>query len=480
MLQTTRSSHDIFTQEKGNQMLIEQIYTSCLAQASYYLESEGEAIIIDPLRDPSPYLRRAEESGANIKYILETHFHADYVSGHEALAKEADAFIVFGPTARAEFVFHEAEHKELLYFGNATIEVLHTPGHTMESVCFLLKDEFLINQALFTGDTLFLGDVGRPDLAVKSDLTSKDLAKLLYRSIYSEILPLEDSIIIYPGHGAGSACGKKMSKSTHGTLGEQRQTNYALQNLSENEFIEQVLSGIPSPPRYFPKNVQLNREGVQPFSDVLHSSDIAIDTVSFELLAAKRNTILIDTRSGNHFAKGHIPNSINIGLGGDFASWVGTLVEDLKQPILLVCDLGHEVEAITRLSRVGYDGVIGYLKGGISEWIKSGKMVDFIEQIQANELRHHEATMILDVRKDEEFKVEHLKCVSLTHIPLDQLISRVSELKNDASYYIHCAGGYRSLIACSWLKARGFHQVVNIKGGFEALKMTDLVRSDDT
>lgn len=459
-------------------MIIEQIYTGCLAQAAYYIESQGEAMIIDPLRDTRPYIHRAQQSGAQIKYIMETHFHADFVSGHQALAQETGATIVYGPTAQAEFQFHEGQDGEEFTLGELKIQLIHTPGHTMESSCFLLKDPQGQSHALFTGDTLFLGDVGRPDLAVKSDLSQEDLAKKLYHSLYTKLLALPDELILYPGHGAGSACGKKMSKETVGTLGEQRSTNYALQNLSEEQFVQEVISGQSAPPQYFPKNAILNKMGVEAFSEVLEDSGVELEPDAFELIANEKNALVIDTRPGVEFAQAHIPRSINIGLGGQFASWVGTLVEDLSQEILLVCTPGQEEEAITRLARVGYDNTLGYLKGGFPRWQAEAKQTDSLKQVSAVELAQEVDPQVLDVRNDNEFLSQHLLTQDLLHIPLDKLNSRMSEIDDSKTYYVHCAGGYRSLIAASLLKARGHHKIVDVQGGFGALKETQLPQSN--
>lgn len=459
-------------------MIIEQIYTGCLSQAAYYIESQGEALIIDPLRDTKPYLDRASQSNAQIKYILETHFHADFVSGHQALAEQSGAKIVYGPTAQAGFDFHEAQDGELISLGDITIKVIHTPGHTMESTCFLLQDAEGKDHALFTGDTLFLGDVGRPDLAVKSDLTQEELAQKLYHSLYTKIMPLSDDLILYPGHGAGSACGKKMSKETVGTLGDQKATNYALQNLDEAEFVKQVVTGLATPPQYFPKNAVLNKMGVDAFSEVLNQSGVELSPEHFEIIANEKAALVIDTRPGAEFAQGHIPKSINIGLGGQFASWVGTLIEDLKQPLLLVCTPGQEEEAITRLARVGYDNTLGYLKGGFTSWTEANKESDSFEQIDAEQLLDIEKPLVLDVRNENEYISHHLNLEGLEHIPLDKLNSQVDQLSTAKPLYVHCAGGYRSLIAVSLLKARGVHNVVDIRGGFGALKETQLPMSD--
>lgn len=465
-------------------MKIEQIYTGCLAQGAYYIESDGEAVIIDPLREVQPYLDRAERNQAKIKYVLETHFHADFVSGHLDLSKKTGAPIVYGPNASPEFVFYAAKDGEELKVGKATIKVLHTPGHTMESTCYLLKDENGKEVGLFSGDTLFIGDVGRPDLAqkVKSDLTQEKLASYLFDSLRNKIMPLADDIIVYPAHGAGSACGKNMSKETTDTLGHQKQTNYALRaDMTREEFIKEVTTGLVAPPAYFPLNVMLNIKGYESIDTVLERGLQALTPEAFEVAANETGALLLDVRNAQDFAKGFIPNSINIGIDGSFAPWVGAMIPDIKQEILLVCDPGREEEVVTRLSRVGYDQVIGFLQGGIESWKKSGKELDVIESITVAELAHKQANNptlnILDVRKKSEFLSEHI--VEAENAPLDVINDSMSQIDRNKTYYVHCAGGYRSMIFVSILRARGFENLVDVKGGFKSIKESNLFRITD-
>ena len=463
-------------------MIIEQIYTNCLAQGAYYIESNGEAAIIDPLREPQPYIERAQKNGAQIKFIFETHIHADFVSGHVDLAKKTGATIVFGPNAKTTFNCYNASDNEEFKIGNITIKVLHTPGHTLESVTYLLIDENGKNHAVFTGDTLFLGDVGRPDLAIKSDLTEKDLAGMLFESLRSKIMTLNDDVIVYPAHGAGSACGKNLSKETVGTIGEQKQTNYALRSeMSKEEFVKEVLEGISPPPQYFAKNALLNKTGYSDLDQVLDSGNTPLSVDLFEELAENNNTLILDVRTQQEFVKNHIPGSIFIGLNGGFAPWVGTLIKDITQPILLVVPEGKSEEAVTRLARVGYDNTIGYLDGGIESWINAGKKRDQITSITANEFEQHtknETINVLDVRKDGEYQSMHLRGNNIQHFALDYINKQLDLISSDKKYYIHCAGGYRSVIAASILKANGFHNIVDIAGGFAALKNTNLEVSD--
>jgi len=463
-------------------MIIEQIYTNCLAQGAYYIESNGEAAIIDPLREPQPYIERAQKNGAQIKFIFETHIHADFVSGHVDLAKKTGATIVFGPNAKTTFNCYNASDNEEFKIGNITIKVLHTPGHTLESVTYLLIDENGKNHAVFTGDTLFLGDVGRPDLAIKSDLTEKDLAGMLFESLRSKIMTLNDDVIVYPAHGAGSACGKNLSKETVGTIGEQKQTNYALRSeMSKEEFVKEVLEGISPPPQYFAKNALLNKTGYSDLDQVLDSGNTPLSVDLFEELAENNNTLILDVRTQQEFVKNHIPGSIFIGLNGGFAPWVGALIKDITQPILLVVPEGKSEEAVTRLARVGYDNTIGYLDGGIESWINAGKKTDQITSITANEFEQHtknETVNVLDVRKDGEYQSMHLRGDNIQHFALDYINKQLDLISSDKKYYIHCAGGYRSVIAASILKANGFHNIVDIAGGFAALKNTNLEVSD--
>lgn len=447
-------------------MKVEQIYTGCLAQGAYYIESNGEAVVIDPLREVQPYIEKAEKDNAKIKYVLETHFHADFVSGHLDLAKKTGATIVFGPTAKPGFEAHVAEDGEILNVGNIQIKVIHTPGHTMESTCFLLIDENGKETSLFTGDTLFIGDVGRPDLAQKviADLTQEKLAAHLYDSLHNKIIPLADDIIVYPAHGAGSACGKNMSKETTDTLGNQKKTNYALQPMTKEKFIEEVLDGLMPPPGYFPENVLMNIKGYESIDEVLNKGTQALSPEAFETAANETDALLLDTRDAQTFAKGFIPNSINIGIDGNFAPWVGTLIPDIKQTILLIADEGREEEIVTRLARVGYDNTIGYLKGGFDAWKNAGKETDTIESISVDELakrmEENPNLNILDVRKKSEHFSEHM--IDSENIALDYINEHIAEVSKDKTYYVHCAGGYRSMIFNSILRARGYDNLIDV------------------
>ena len=456
-------------------MKIEQIYTGCLAQGAYYIESEGEAAIIDPLREVEPYIKKAASNNARIKYVLETHFHADFVSGHLDLASKTGAEIVFGPTAEPSFPIHSAKDGEVLSLGDIKIKVLHTPGHTMESTCYLLIDEEGKETALFSGDTLFIGDVGRPDLAqkVKAELTEDLLAGHLFDSLRNKIMPLPDDIIVYPAHGAGSACGKKMSEEKSDTLGHQKNTNYALNpKLSKEKFKSLVLEGLMPPPGYFPLNVLMNIQGYDSIDKVLERGQHALSPAAFEAAANETSALILDTRHAQDFGKGFIPNSINIGIDGNFAPWVGIMIPDIKQEILLVTDEGREEEAVIRLARVGYDFTIGYLKGGFKAWKEAGKEIDHIESITAEELaaivETDPHTHILDVRKKSEHISHHLLHVQNT--PLDNINESMAMIDKSRKHYVHCAAGYRSMIFISTLKARGFNNLVDIKGGFTAIK----------
>lgn len=451
-------------------MKVEQLYTGCLAEAAYYIESEGEAVIIDPLRETKPYIDRAAADGAKIKYVLETHFHADFVSGHIDLAKETGATIVFGPTAVPNFKAHVATDGEVLKVGKVSIVVLHTPGHTMESSTFLLRDENGKDYAAFTGDTLFIGDVGRPDLAVKSDLTREDLAGHLFDSLRNKVMTLADDVIVYPGHGAGSACGKKMAKETESTIGLQKELNYALRaDMTREEFVTEVTTGLVDPPQYFPKNAVMNKMGYDSFESVLQRGVVARSTVEFDQIANQEEAVILDVRSEKEFVKGFVPNSISVGIDGQFASWVGTLITDLKQPILLIAPEGREEEAVTRLSRVGYDNCLGYLNGGIEAWLKAGNEIDTMESISAEEFAaRQQDTAVLDVRRKSEFDAEHV--VGAQNLPLDFINRNMNEIDRERPYLVHCAGGYRSVIAISILKARGFDNLINVEGGFKAIK----------
>ncbi len=464
-------------------MQIEQIYTGCLAQGAYYIESNGEAAIIDPLREVEPYLKRAAKDGATIKYVLETHFHADFVSGHIDLAEKTGAAIVYGPTAQPGFTAHVAEDGEKLQLGDVTITVIHTPGHTLESTCFLLTNENGKDVALFTGDTLFIGDVGRPDLAqkVKAELTEDVLASHLYDSLHHKIMPLADDIIVYPAHGAGSACGKNMSKETTDTLGNQKKTNYALQDMNRDEFIRQVLTGLTPPPAYFPENVLMNIQGYDRIDDVLNRGLQALDPAAFETVANETDAILLDTRDAQVFANGFIPNSINIGINGNFAPWVGALIPDIRQRILIIADDGREEEVVTRLARVGYDYTVGYLKGGIEAWKAAGRETDTITSVGVDELaRVRESDphlAILDVRKQSEHDSEHV--IGAQNVPLDYLNERLSEVDKDKTYYVHCAGGYRSMMFISILRARGYENLIDIQGGFKSISESGKFATSD-
>ena len=452
-------------------MKIEQIYTGCLAQGAYYIESEGEAAIIDPLRESKPYIERAEKHKASIKYVFETHFHADFVSGHVDLAKKSGATIVYGPYAHPTFEFHSATDGEIFELGKVKIKTLHTPGHTMESTTFLLIDERGRDCAIFSGDTLFIGDVGRPDLAQKSHYTQDDLAGLLYDSLRNKIMPLSDDVVVYPAHGAGSACGKNMSSETSDLLGNQKRSNYALRtNMTKEEFIREVTDGLLPPPKYFAANVAMNKSDTVGLDYVLKTGNIGLDVETFEAFANHEGAIVLDTRSKEHFMTAHIPNAIFIGIDGDFAPWVGTLIPDLKQPIIFLAEQGREEEVVTRLSRVGYDNTLGYLKGGMDAWVLSKKEINNITSISASDLKSklNNDIDVLDVRKPPEFNAKHLQ--DATSFPLDYINDMIGELSKNKEYYIHCKSGYRSLIATSIMKSRGLHNVININGGIMAIE----------
>jgi len=461
-------------------MKIEQLYTGCLAQGAYYIESEGEVAIIDPLREIQQYIDKAKANSAKIKYILETHFHADFVSGHVDLANKTGAKIVFGPGATTDYDIHSASDGEELKVGKLTLKVLHTPGHTLESTTYLLKDKNGKDHAIFSGDTLFLGDVGRPDLALKSDLTKNDLAAMLFDSLRNKIMPLADDVIVYPAHGAGSACGKNLSKETVGILGEQKRTNYALRaDMTKTEFIKEVLDGIAPPPQYFAKNAMMNKMGYDAIETVLKTGDVPLNPEEFEAIANHESALVLDVRPQADYIKGHIPNSIFIGLNGGFAPWVGALITDIKQPIVLVVPEGKSNEAVTRLSRVGYDNTLGYLEGGIDAWKAAGKDIETLASISAEEFANRAKASdinVLDVRKDGEYQSMHLE--NAQHLSLDFINEKMNEINKDKTYYVHCAGGYRSVIAASILKARGFDKLVDIAGGFGAIKQTDLTTTE--
>jgi glyoxylase-like metal-dependent hydrolase (beta-lactamase superfamily II)/rhodanese-related sulfurtransferase len=461
-------------------MKIEQIYTGCLAEAAYYIESNGEAAIIDPLRETQPYIDKAASNGATIKYILETHFHADFVSGHQELAARTGATIVFGPTAAPGYAAHVAKDGEVLTLGGVTIKVLHTPGHTMESATYLLKDESGKDYAIFTGDTLFIGDVGRPDLVqkVKAEIKPDYLAGLLYDSLRHQIMPLADDVIVYPGHGAGSACGKNMSKETTDTLGHQKAVNYALRpGLTRDAFIKEVTAGLVEPPQYFPYNVLMNVQGGIPGMDeIIKKGTRPLTPAKFLRVWENEDALVIDTRRKDVFSQGFLPGSIFIGLDDNFAPWVGTLVSNLQQPLLLVTDEDRVEEAVVRLSRVGYDNSIGFLKGGIAAWKAAGYETDALDEINAdvfaNLYQGDKKVNLLDVRRESEYNTQHVE--GAVNFPLDFINQHMNELDKNKEYYLHCAGGYRSVITSSILKARGYNQIVNIQGGFKALSGTGL------
>lgn len=466
-------------------MKIEQIYTGCLAQGAYYIESNGEAAIIDPLREVQPYIERAKQANAKIKYVFETHFHADFVSGHVDLSKATGAPIVYGPTTMPlGFDAIVAEDNQEFKIGNITIKLLHTPGHTMESSCFLLLDENGKETALFSGDTLFIGDVGRPDLAQKvvEDLTQEKLASHLFDSLRNKIMVLPDDLTVYPAHGAGSACGKNMSKETTDTLGNQKATNYALRaDMTKEEFIKEVITGLTAPPAYFPLNVMMNIQGYDNIDQVLERGTQALSPEAFEAAANETGALILDTRHAQEFAKGFIPNSVNIGIDGSFAPWVGAMIPDIKQQILIVAEPGREEEIVTRLARVGYDYAIGFLAGGFKSWADAGKEVDSIRSISADELAEIQAKdssiNILDVRKKSEYDSEHI--MNATNAPLDYINESMLQVDKNKTYYVHCAGGYRSMIFASTLKARGYDNLIDVDGGFKAIKETEKFNVSD-
>ena len=462
-------------------MKIEQIYTGCLAQGAYYIESNGEVAIIDPLREVQQYIDKATADKAKIKYIFETHFHADFVSGHVTLSEKTNAPIIFGPNAVTNFKSHIAKDGEVFQLGDITITCLHTPGHTMESSCYLLKDKNGKDYAIFSGDTLFLGDVGRPDLAqISGKMTQADLAGMLFDSLRNKVMPLADEVIVYPAHGAGSACGKNLSKETVGSIGNQKATNYALRlNMTKEEFVTEVTDGLLPPPAYFPLNVKMNKEGYGDVQNIIKDAK-AFDAKTFELVANESSALILDVRNELDFENGHIPNSIFIGIDGGFAPWVGALITDNQQPILLVTPIGREEETITRLARVGYDNTIGYLSGGFDSWKNAGFEIDTLNSVSAQELeailiqaqKNNKVESVFDVRKPGEYEAEHILDVPST--PLDFINQYIAEFPKEDNFYLHCAGGYRSVIAASILKSRGYHNVVNILGGFGAIKNTHI------
>jgi len=462
-------------------MQIEQIYTGCLAQGAYYITSNGEAAIIDPLRETQPYLDRIERDGVKLKYIFETHFHADFVSGHVDLSKETGATIVYGPTAKPEFEATVATDNQFFEIGNIKIKVLHTPGHTMESSTYLLIDENGKNHAIFSGDTLFIGDVGRPDLAQKAaSMTQEQLAGLLFHSLRDKVMTLADDVIVYPAHGAGSACGKNMSKETVSTIGNQKATNYALRaNMTEAEFVKEVTDGLLPPPAYFGMNVAMNKKGYNSFENVLDLGMKALTASEFEATAEEIGALILDTRNNCDFAKGFIPQSINIGVDGDFAPWVGALIADVKQPILLITEVGREKETVTRLSRVGFDNLLGHLEGGFETWKKATKEIDTVNRINAEQFKNDVKigeSKIIDIRKASEYSAEHIE--EAYSKPLANINDWIKEINPKEHFFLHCAGGYRSMIAASILQARGFRNFTEIEGGFNAIAKTDVPRTD--
>jgi glyoxylase-like metal-dependent hydrolase (beta-lactamase superfamily II)/rhodanese-related sulfurtransferase len=461
-------------------MKVEQIYTGCLAQGAYYITSNGEAAIIDPLRETAPYLERLSKDGVKLKYIFETHFHADFVSGHVDLSKKTGASIIFGPTAKPSFDAIIAKDNQVFELGNVKFKVLHTPGHTMESITILLIDENGKIEAMFSGDTLFLGDVGRPDLAQKAaSMTQEELAGLLYDSLYTKILPLADDITVYPAHGAGSACGKNMMKETVDTLGNQKKVNYALNQPNRESFIAAVTEGLLPPPAYFGMNVAMNKQGSESFDKVLDSGMQALSPDAFEMVAEANGALILDTRDSGDFAKGFVPQSINIGVEGDFAPWVGALIVDVKQPILLVTNSGKEKEVVTRLSRVGFDNVLGFLDGGISAWIADGKEVDHIKRISAKEFSNQfkiGESVVIDVRKESEYEAEHIE--EAYSKPLAYINEWIKDVQPKEHFFLHCAGGYRSMMAASILQARGYRNFTEVDGGLNAIALTHVPKSN--
>lgn len=458
-------------------MNVEQMYTGCLSQAAYYIESNGEAAVIDPLRDIKPYLDMAEKNGAKIKYVFETHFHADFVSGHLDLADATGAEIVFGPNAEPDYGIHLGTDGEEFTVGNVKIKLIHTPGHTMESSTYLLINEEGKEEAIFTGDTLFLGDVGRPDLAVKSDLSQDDLARHLYNSLYNKLMVLDDSITIYPGHGAGSACGKSMSMETIGNLGEEKKTNYALQNLTEEDFVKQVTTGLGTPPAYFPKNAILNKQGASSYVSVMNNNSNGLSYEEFARKVEEHNALIVDTRSVKIYYKEFIPGSISLSLNGQFALWTGTLLEDIEQPIVVIAEEGREEESLMRLARIGYDNVYGWLDGGFATWKKHGGAYDSFETISAEKfvkLNRDEHLNVLDVRRPSEYNVNRLDGDNIQNMPLGTIREEVENLDRNTTWYLHCATGYRSVVAASIMKNAGFDNIINIAGGMRDLKQTDV------
>ncbi len=462
-------------------MNIEQIYTGCLAQGAYYITSNGEAAIIDPLRETQPYLDRLHRDGVKLKYIFETHFHADFVSGHVDLSRKTGAPIIYGPNAACEFDCISAANGEIFELGNVKFKVLHTPGHTMESTTFLLLDENGKEHAIFSGDTLFIGDVGRPDLAQKAaNMTQEQLAATLYHSLRDKIMTLPDDVIVYPAHGAGSACGKNMSKETISTIGQQKQLNYALRaDMTEAEFIKEATDGLLPPPAYFGMNVAMNKKGYDSFETVLNNGMKALSAEAFEAAAETSDALILDTRNNGDFTKGFIPQSVNIGLAGDFAPWVGTLIADVKQPILLVTEAGAEEEAVTRLSRVGFDNILGHLQGGFNTWVAAGKEVDVVNRISATQFSTEAKigeSKIIDVRKESEYAAEHVE--DAYSKPLAYINDWIKDINPSEHFYLHCGGGYRSMMAASILQARGYRNFSEVEGGFNAIAQTNIPKTD--
>lgn len=462
-------------------MKIEQIYTGCLAHAAYYLESEGEAAIFDPLREVQPYIAKAEKNNSKIKYVFETHFHADFVSGHLDLAQKTGAKIVYGPTAKPAFEAIVAEDNQIFKIGKCTVKAIHTPGHTMESTTYMVIDENGTEHGLITGDTLFIGDVGRPDLAqhVIAELTQEKLAGHLFDSLRNKIMPLSDELIVYPNHGAGSACGKMMSKETTDTLGHQKKVNYALRpDMTKEEFIKEVLTGLVAPPAYFPKNVLMNIKGYESIDTVIERGEKALNPIDFEVVANEINALILDSRSATNFAKGFIPNSINIGLNSNFAMWVGELIPDIMQEILIVTDEGKEEETITRLARVGYDHAIGYLKGGFEAWQNAGKQIETVGRITAETFAQNYKTannLVIDVRKKSEYDSEHV--LNALSIPLNAINDHLAEIPKNEPFILYCAGGNRSMIAASILKQRGWSNFVDVETGMAGILKTDVPKT---
>lgn len=458
-------------------MKIEQIYTKCLAQGAYYIKDGKEAVIIDPLREVAPYLERAKKDGVTIKYILETHFHADFVSGHVTLAEKTGAPIIYGPNANPSFEAYIAKDGEEFKVGELTLRVLHTPGHTLESTTYLLLDKEGKETAIFTGDTLFLGDVGRPDLAQKANvLTQEDLAGMLYDSLRNKIMPLPNDVIVYPAHGAGSACGKNMMKQTVDSLGNQKEMNYALQaDLTKEQFIKEVTDGLTAPPKYFPLNVALNKKGYTSIDEILEQGNKSLSPEELESIVQEQGALVLDVRNPSDFAAGHIPNSIFIGLNGSFAPWVGELIVDVAQPLILVVEEGKEKEAVIRLSRVGFDNTLGYLKGGIDAWKAAGKEVSTVKSVAPEVFASAYANFkdsVFDVRKPSEFEGKHVNKAHNT--PLSEINEHLNKFPKEEPFYIHCAGGYRSIIAASILLSRGIKNPINVEGGFKKINETSV------